>query len=436
LEILLTILYSLLFIFLIYKLPFFKIEGFNWKSLTVVFILKIAAGLVMYFIYTYYYTDRSTADIFRYFDDSKVMYDALWKHPLDYIKMLTGIGNDSTYFDLYYKHMNNWYRVFESNIYNDSHTIIRFNAALRLFSFGYFNVHTVFMCFLSLTGLVALYKFFVTYMSDRKRELFFAVFLLPSVLFWGSGVLKEAILLFGMGMLLYNMDKLTRQKVNVWAIIWLLFSLLLLIYTKYYIFIIMVPLLVAFLWCKYTGNRLCLLKYAGVLVLYILVGLNIHLIFPGYNMLEIIAQKQNDFIGLAKEMHSGSLLTQHLLQPDLLSMLRDAPFAFYNTLVRPYIFEADSFLILFSALENLMIFAIILLCLVFFRWRIPWLPVFFLCFFFFAGTYTLTGLTTPVMGAMVRYKVPAMPFLLIFFIMMLNKDKLCQKLPFFKKILG
>jgi hypothetical protein len=152
-------------------------------------------------------------------------------------------------------------------------------------------------------------------------------------------------------------------------------------------------------------------------------------------MLEIIAQKQNDFIGLAKEMHSGSLLTQKLMQPDLLSLLRDAPFAFYNTLVRPYIFEADSFLILFSALENLMIFTIILLCLVFFRWRIPQLPVLFLCFFFFAGTYTLTGLTTPVMGAMVRYKVPAMPFLLIFFIMMLNKDKLYRKLPFFKKIL-
>jgi hypothetical protein len=436
LEILLTILYSLLFIYLIYRLPFFKIEGSGWKSLTAVFILKIAAGLVMYFIYTYYYTDRSTADIFRYFDDSKVMYDALWKHPLDYIKMLTGIGNDSTYFDLYYKNMNNWYRVFESNIYNDSHTIIRFNAVLRLFSFGYFNVHTVFMCFLSLTGLVALYKFFVTFLSDRKRELFFAIFLLPSVLFWGSGVLKEAILLFGMGMLLYNIDKLTRQMVNVWAIVWLLFSLLLLIYTKYYIFIIMVPLLVAFLWCKYTGNRLCLLKYTAVLLVYILVGLNIHLIFPGYNMLEIIAQKQNDFIGLAKAMQSGSLLTEKLMQPDLLSQLRDAPFAFYNTLVRPYIFEADSFLILFSALENLMIFAIILLCLIFFRWKIPQLPVLFLCLFFFIGTYTLTGLTTPVMGAMVRYKVPAMPFLLIFFIMMLNKGKLYEKLPFFKKILG
>ncbi len=435
-EILLTIFYSLLFIYLIYKLPFFKVDGFSWKSLTVVFILKIAAGLVMYFIYTYYYTVRSTADIFRYFDDSRVMYDALWKHPLDYFKMLTGIGNDSSYFDLYYKNMNNWYRVFESNIYNDSHTIIRFNAAIRLFSFGYFNVHTVFMCFLSLTGLVALFKFFVGYLAEKKRELFFAIFLLPSVLFWGSGVLKEAILLFGMGMLLYNLQKLTREKVNPGAIIWLLFSLLLLIYTKYYIFIILIPLLVAFLWCKYTDQKRCLLKYSLVLLVYIAVGLNIHWVFPGYNMLEIIAQKQNDFIGLAKEMHSGSLLTEHLMQPNLISLLSDAPFALYNTLVRPYIFEADSFLILFSALENLIIFAIIILCLIFSLRKIPHKSVLFLCLFFFIGTFTLTGLTTPVMGAMVRYKVPAMPFLLIFFIMLLNKEKFISRFHFLKKILG
>ena len=216
-EIFLPILYTLLFILLIYKLRFFAIEGFSKRSLIIVFLLKIAAGVFMYMIYTYYYTDRNTADIFKYFDDSKVMYDALWKHPLDSVKMLTGIGNDSPYFDVYYKQMNNWYRVFESNIYNDSHTIIRFNAFIRLFSFGYFNVHTVFMCFLSFTGLVALYKFFVVYMRDKKKELFFAVFLIPSVLFWGSGVLKEAILLFGMGVMLFNLGAMLSGSLKIKA---------------------------------------------------------------------------------------------------------------------------------------------------------------------------------------------------------------------------
>ena len=423
-EILLTILYCLLFIFLIYKLDFFDINGVARKYLVGVFLLKIAAGIIMYVIYTRYYTDRSTADIFKYFDDSKVMYDTLWHHPIDFFKMLTGIGNNSPYFDLYYKQMNHWYRVFESNIYNDSHTIIRINALIRIFSFGYFNVHTVFMCFISFTGLVALYKFFAVYLADKKRELFVAVFLLPSILFWGSGVLKESILLFGMGMLLYHLDSLAREKFSFFRLFWLLFSMMLLIYTKYYIFIILIPLLISFLWCKFTNERYCLIKYIVVIALYIFAGLHIQWVFPAYNLLEIISQKQNDFIGLAKEMHSGSLLTQQLLHPELIPVLKEIPVAFYNTLFRPYIFEPNSLLMLFSAIENLILILFMILCLVFPLRKIPHKPVLYLCLFFFVGTFTLTGLISPVMGAIVRYKVPAMPFMVIFFIMMLNTRKI------------
>ncbi|MFA5195559.1 MAG: hypothetical protein WC401_07155, partial [Bacteroidales bacterium] len=107
-------------------------EGIKAYWLIVVFLIKLAAGVGMYFLYTYYYTDRATADIFKYFDDSKIMYDALWNKPIDFFKMLFSIQNDTPYFNNYYHQMNNWFRVFESNIYNDSHTIIRLNAVLRI----------------------------------------------------------------------------------------------------------------------------------------------------------------------------------------------------------------------------------------------------------------------------------------------------------------
>ncbi|MBK6543548.1 MAG: hypothetical protein IPG10_20255 [Flavobacteriales bacterium] len=63
--------------------------------------------------------------------------------------------------------MNNWYRQYESNMYNDAHTTIRLNAFLRLFSFGHIHVHTVFACFLSTIGLVALYKAFVVRLKGQ-----------------------------------------------------------------------------------------------------------------------------------------------------------------------------------------------------------------------------------------------------------------------------
>ena len=49
--------------------------------------------------------------------------------------------------------------------------------------------------------------------------------------------------------------------------------------------------------------------------------------------------------------------------------------------------------------------------------------------------FTLIGLITPIMGAIVRYKVPGLPFLLIFLLLLLDKEKLAGKFPFFRKIL-
>jgi len=436
LEILLTILYALLFIFLIYKIKFFRIEGFPIRAVAVVFILKILAGVSMYLIYTYYYSDRATADIFKYFDDSKVMYDALWNKPVDFFKMIFSIQNDTPYFDQYYHQMNHWYREYESNIYNDSHTIIRINALMRVFSFGYFNVHTVFMCFLSLTGLVALYKFFVPYLKEKKRLLFFSVFLIPSVVFWGSGVLKEAILLFGMGMMLYSTSELLNKKNFLRNLLWLLFSLALLIYTKYYIFIIIVPLTLAYVWCRLTSTKYFYLKYGLIILICILTGLNIHYFLPDFDMLKILAMKQNDFVGLAQSMNSGSLISTELLKPTLSDIVIHLPVSFYNTLVRPYIFETDSFIVLFAALENILILAVLVICLLFSSWKINEKSIFTFCLLFFVAIFSLTGLTTPVFGAMVRYKVPAMPFLMVFCFMMLNKEKLWKRLPFLKKITG
>ena len=134
LEVLLVAAYASFFLFLISRMKFFECEGISRKTIQCVFILKIFFGFCLYLIYTYYYTDRSTADIYKYFDDSKVLFDALFIHPKDYFQMLFGIDNDAPYFDVYYNQMNHWYREYDSNLYNDSHTIIRFNAAVRLLS--------------------------------------------------------------------------------------------------------------------------------------------------------------------------------------------------------------------------------------------------------------------------------------------------------------
>ena len=71
-----------------------------------------------------------------------------------------------------------------------------------LFSQRHYHVHTVFWCFFAMIGLTAILKILIRFYPDRKNTLFLSVFLLPTVLFWGSGVLKEALLLMGLGLFL------------------------------------------------------------------------------------------------------------------------------------------------------------------------------------------------------------------------------------------
>src|SRR3954470_13055434 len=73
----LLLLYTLIIFYSIYKLKFFQLEGLGKWTPSLFFLLKIIAGIALWLVYTYYYTDRSTSDIWKYFDDGKVMFGAL-----------------------------------------------------------------------------------------------------------------------------------------------------------------------------------------------------------------------------------------------------------------------------------------------------------------------------------------------------------------------
>jgi hypothetical protein len=503
-ELLLTVFYSFLFILIIYRIKFFHLERFSPKIVSGVFLLKVLFGVLLWWIYTYYYTDRSTADIYKYFDDSNIMFDALRKKPQDFFRMLFGVGNNTPYFDRYYVQMHNWARQYESNLYNDSHTIIRFNALLRIFSFGYYQVHSVFLCFLSLTGLIGIYRVFSPLLPGKEKLCFLLVFLMPSVLFWGSGVLKEGILFFGMGLLLYNWKKVWFERWTMLSLFWIVCSLVLLLATKFYILVSLVPALLYMAWIGFAGAGRPVLKFLVVMLFFSGLGAAVKYGIPAYDPLQVLSIKQRDFNSLARgglllrcdtaivflsleqkekdldqqsgggkiytikpgtkfaywhdyyatedtsfgiqqgpsdkyriesDMpRSGSLINIDPLEPTITSFFRNAPAALINSLFRPFLTEARGPLLLLSALETTAYSVFILLCLIYRKKSgIQWEWIFF-CLSFVGVLYVITGLTTPILGALVRYKVPGIPFLLIAFLFMMDKDRLVKSFPFLKKV--
>ena len=145
--------------------------------------------------------------------------------------------DDPYYVNGYLQKMNNWDRIYETGVYNDSRTIIKLNAIFRFISFGEFHVHSLFFCFLSLTGLVAFFRVAKKIFNNSQSILVIMLFFLPSLMFWTSGILKESVHLFALGLLLFSLDKVLRFKKISLSIVGLFVSLLLLVYIKIYVFL-------------------------------------------------------------------------------------------------------------------------------------------------------------------------------------------------------
>lgn len=413
---LLALSYTALLLFIMGQVPFFsRVPHLSLGTARLILMAKIAAGTALWAVYTYIYTDRTTADIFKYFDDSFHMYKALPGHPLDYLKMLLGFQNDTPGFlSTYYQQMNNWERHFESNLYNDAHTIIRFNAAVRLISFGEFHVHTVIAAFLSFLGSIGIYRVFVHRLPGMERALLVSVFLLPSVLFWSSGVIKESLLFFGLGLLLHQVHRITGRAWGWHDLLLALAALALLFLLKFYVLMSLLPALAYFLVAHGKKGWPALWRAIAVYGGCALIASNTQRVFPDTDVLGILTMKQRDFVGLAQQMGSGSFVMPVLLLPDAGLFAAQAPHALFISLMGPLVHAGHGAMSLLSAGENLMLLVVLALCIFHHR---PWArvdqPLVLTLLGFVVVLALVIGWTTPVMGAVVRYRTPLLPFLLV-----------------------
>ncbi|HWB64941.1 MAG TPA: hypothetical protein VG603_15595, partial [Chitinophagales bacterium] len=189
-------LYASAMVYLVGTWRFFRLPGISSLLVRGGFLLHVAAGVALTLIYTYYYTDRSKADIYRFFNDGRIISSVLFTNPVAWLKIITGIGyHDPDAWQylartLHFSHP-------EGDLVTSYSFFIRLVSVLNLLSFNNIFIDTLLLNFIAFTGLVLLYKAFQHYFADLPVALFIGVFLLPSVVFWGSGLLKEALVLVG-----------------------------------------------------------------------------------------------------------------------------------------------------------------------------------------------------------------------------------------------
>ena len=411
-----TLAFFILALYILSKWKFVQSTGLKTNTLFILFSIKILFGFILFWIYKYYYLNTNTADIFKYFEDAKVLHHSIFKNSsIDYLKFIFGFPVDSPCIQEALLHTKHWVTLADSQAFNDNQSIIKLHALTLLFSFGFFHIHTLFFCFISFIGCILLYKTFKFVFPTENRKIMIGIFLVPSVLFWSSGVLKESVLIFGIGLLLYHCYKIIHNLSKP------LLSFVMIALGTYIIIVLKVYVIIAILPCIITWYLIIKLNFKKqfpvfllVNILYIFALFNLHFLAPSLDFTENLISKQKDFINVAEEMHAQSKINIPAIDNGAISLVKNIPNALVNVFFQPKMDRISNPWLLFTFLENSLVLLLFVLLLFFCKkptkkQRIPiWISLFYVL-----NLTLLIGWIVPITGAISRYKTPLLPFLIV-----------------------
>jgi hypothetical protein len=379
--------------------------------------LKLFGGIILYYIYTKYYTQRHTADIFKYYDDSLVLYHAFFKNPIDFFKIMLGLDFNIEYFSFnYFMEMNNWDTSYKNSLMNESRLLIKINAILNIIGLKNYFFNSITFILMAFVGEFLIFKSLILkFKFKNPKILFWSLFLFPSIFLWSSGILKEPLIILSFGLILNFLIINGKSKwMNISSLI---IAALIIFKVKFYIFICFFPALISYVISEKT-------RFKPIRIIFTICAIIAVIIFAmgkmdnSYNPLRILSQKQNDFITLSELFDTGSAYKISPIEPTISSLIKAIPMGAINGFFRPFPNNINNILQFFPLIENILLYLMVLYLLfkIFFLKieinqdvkNILWNSLFFIIMLFI-----LTGVSTPVIGALVRYKVPGLLFLII-----------------------
>ena len=400
----------LILLWILPKIGLVKNLGFSNLQIQCLFSLKVLVGIGFTVFYQYYYGSRNTTDAFRFYDDANLLFEVFKNDPLTYFKVIFGIDMQSDTVINATDQLNNWYKNHLHGVFNDNMTIIRFNAFVRLFSFDVYHIHTLIINLMSILGLAALVNAIKNFGVNSKLT-FLSILIFPGIIFWSSAVLKESLLVFVMGFLTYYGIK-TISSFNLKHLGFLILFFLLGLTIKSYVAISLIVgfgLLLAFKFSSLKSRILIptylVLGTASVILMDFLLKLRIP---------ERFYQKQHDFLNEIALSKPGSAFELFILEPEWKSLLVTAPNALSNALFRPFIWEAHSIISLIASFEILLLISLAIIAF-WFRKQLNNQSTQIIAAFSISAVIILliAGWVTPVFGALVRYKIPALILILL-----------------------
>lgn len=389
-------------------------DAVNRKYFFPALIAKIAGAIALGFIYQFYYNGGDTFNFHTL--GSRHVWEAFMDSPEVGLKLLFG-GKEQTGVYAYSSRILFYYD-------QPSYFVIQVASFFDLLTFSSYSATAVLFSVLSFCGAWALFVTFYKKYPEPHFGLATSILFIPSVVFWGSGILKDTLVLAALGIATYCVDVLInhgRFKLGVLAL--LILSIYVIFRVKLFLLQAFIPTLL--LWIsfqKLTSIRSLAFRMLVFPVLAIL------LIISGYYAVVNISKGDARYsidriaqtakitaydIGFYTGRDAGSGYSLGELDGTFGSLIAKTPQAINVTLFRPYLWEVKNPLMLLSAFEGTCLFLFFMYILVASRGKL------FASFnnpdVVFALTFSLivafaVGITSYNFGTLARYKIPMIPF--------------------------
>ena len=390
--------YLLLFSASILRIPFFYKSGIGKINLVAIFLLKIAAGIsyaLFYRLPKYY----AGADTWRFYNQSIVEKKWLLSDPIAFVKDLFIYGYHSS--GKLFSGENSFWNDLKSNV------LIKILALMNVITNDSYYTNIIIFNFLFFIGLVALFKVFLFYFPEKKGMIIIGVFLLPSSLFWCSGIHKDGLILSALGTLIYLFHRCFTFRFSFKAIFSILFCALVIFSLRNYMLFALLPALACwYISTKFSGKTISVFIafYVSMVVLSLLfVGLQ-----SSFNPFVILAEKQHEFLQLS----GNSSVIKSQLQPTIYGIASYFPHALDMAFLRPHLTEVNNLAYIPAIAESFLFFAVILASIFSKSRNITPRPFTYFLLFFSISILMICGFTIPLTGAIVRYRSLILPLLI------------------------
>ncbi len=391
-------------------------------------LLRFLGAILTAFMYQYYY---GYGDTYFYFFGTKDIYNAY-------------LSNPSAAFDMLFVDYYNWdittsnfvtYQRFFMN--KQEAMVIKTAGLVSPLGLGTYMGTSFVLTIFSFLGCWALYRVFYDLYPHLHWELALAILFLPSIWFWSTGIMKDSIVIGGLGLYVYGIyfGIISKRKKILKSIVFVLLGAWLMRSIKVYVLLAILPATIIWVFFMYKERiqNPTLRKIASPLFFGIgafggiLVIQQLGTVFTQYTLEGFMheAAKMQWWLKLSTERDGGTGYDLGVLDPSLGGLLRIFPQAVNVALFRPYPWEATKVIVIPSAVEAL--FTLFFTLYVFFKVGFFQTlrstlanPVILFCLVFAIIFAFAVGFTSFNFGALARYKIPCLPFYYIAMILILD----------------